>query len=332
MRERPSTQWHFCSLLGFSIKIFETEYTIGKKIELPQYIVNNKAIIGLATNDDNLCFFRALAIHHRIKENPKWKIDERRILKATKALLKMFSDEDIKQFGGVSIADMDKLEEINKINIMIYELNDNDTVSVIRNTINRYEDTLYLNLYLNHFSYIKNIKLYSSKYQCENCSKIYKSLNSLNNHKRNCNEHVKMELPKNSYYQLKSTIFEELEKDKYNKVIVPEQLRYYKSVIVYDFESLMAKPEIENTEKVIFNKWHVPISVSINSNVPGYDKPKCIINENMNTQEFIENMVNYMKEIQEANYENIKKIYSKFHIKNKKFDKYIKQIPVISFN
>ena len=49
------------------------DYPIGGETKLPDYIKNNKAIIGLDKDkyskyehEDNLCFFRALAIHQGV--------------------------------------------------------------------------------------------------------------------------------------------------------------------------------------------------------------------------------------------------------------------------
>ena len=54
---------------------------------------------------------------------------------------------------------------------------------------------------------------------------------------------------------------------------------FYDYSICFDFESVLTKVEISNSEELRWSQRHDPISVSISSNVPGYTKENCIIDD-----------------------------------------------------
>ena len=72
----------------------------------------------------------------------------------------------------------------------------------------KYDDTMNLNIYEQHLSYIKNLKLYSSKYECVKCGKLFKTNCSLTRHKSSCDKKNTLVFP-GGYFQTRKTIFEE---------------------------------------------------------------------------------------------------------------------------
>lgn len=66
----------------------------------------------------------------------------------------------------------------------------------------------------------------------------------------------------------------------------------------YDFEVFFDKDELPQTqsENTVFIAKHIPMSVAVCSNVPGFTEPQCYVNEG-NTQELIDRMVNYLENI-----------------------------------
>ena len=94
-------------------------------------------------------------------------------------------------------------------------------------------------------------------------------------------------------YHVPETVFEELEEG----VIVPEEDRYFSHRETFDFECYFDKEkaqELENTEKLTWQSAHVPLSVSVCSNVPGYETPKCFVSEgdsDLLLEEFIQYLV-----------------------------------------
>ena len=64
--------------------------------------------------------------------------------------------------------------------------------------------------------------------------------------------------------------------------MVPEEWRYFPYHATFDFECYFDKEkaqELKNTEKLTWQSTHVPLSVSVCSNVPGYQAPKCFVSE-----------------------------------------------------
>ena len=57
---------------------------------------------------------------------------------------------------------------------------------LLRRSLNRYESTMYLNLYGRHFSFISNIEKYTKSYICDKCRKLWKTGKQLNRHVSSC--------------------------------------------------------------------------------------------------------------------------------------------------
>ena len=91
---------------------------------------------------------------------------------------------------------------------------------------------------------------------------------------RNCFENKQHKYPTGAY-QLSETIFERLEDVNIN---VPLELRLFFHLIIFDFESITVPDNtIRNTELTSWIGKHVPISVSISSNL--LNQPIFICNE-----------------------------------------------------
>ena len=110
-------------------------------INLPAYVKNNKAIIGLekdhysAVYRDNLCLFRCLALH---------------LGRKAAALYAEYSDEDVHDFTGVKLDDLYRVETKFKTNVCAYKLvvtlEETTTAELVRRSLCQFTDTMYLNL------------------------------------------------------------------------------------------------------------------------------------------------------------------------------------------
>ena len=66
--QRPNTKWIIERIVNLRLHLVMTTYPVGIPPHLPDYIKNNRCIIGLEKNEhsrtykDNLCFFHCLAI------------------------------------------------------------------------------------------------------------------------------------------------------------------------------------------------------------------------------------------------------------------------------
>ena len=124
---------------------------------------------------------------------------------------------------------------------------------------------------------------------------------------------------------------------------IPENLKYYPYKITYDFETLFEDCEKEDTAKLTYEKYLIPASVSVCSDVPGFTDPNCFISEG-NPRDMIIKMHEYMIQIANEGYKKLNEVYSNITDKLteigtkesetlvKLLEKWLKQIPVVGFN
>ena len=246
---------------------------------------------------DNLCFFHCLALHNGCHT----KNLERDTKYREAGLAK-------KKFHGVKLSELDDLEKLYEVNIQVYSLTPTQThgeeeedtrpdiaATLIRRSHRHYESTLYLNLYEKHFSYIKDHTRYSKSFCCSRCSKYWKRASNLRQHEKNCDGKVQLKYPGRAYHVPK-TILEELEDE---GIIVSEEACYFPYRATFDFECYFDKEkaeELKSTEKLNWRSAHVPLSVSVCSNVPEYQEPKCFVS-NGDPKEFITEFIQYLVSI-----------------------------------
>ena len=153
--QQPNSDWvceHVTNAAFFLNKIIQ--HPIGcVDVVLPDYVKNNKAIVGLTkdehgvTYNDNLCLFRCLALHRGC--------DVRRIETTVVTLYAKYTDIPVHDFAGVTIEDVHKVETKFKTNVVIYQLvknPDGKTVAeLVRRSPAQYPETMYVNLYENLF-------------------------------------------------------------------------------------------------------------------------------------------------------------------------------------
>ena len=208
------------------------------------------------------------------------------------------------------MSELDELEKLYEVNIQVYNLAPTQThgeeqeetedkpdiaATLVRRSHRHYEGTLYLNLYEKHFSYIKDIARYSKSFCCSRCGKYWKDMWKCQRHEKTCDGKVQLKYPGGAYHVPK-TIFEELEDE---GIIVPEEARYFPYRATFDFECYFDKEkaeELKNTEKLNWQSAHVPLSVSVCSNVPEYQEPKCFVSSG-DPKEFIEEFIQYLVSI-----------------------------------
>jgi len=317
MQESISSKWKFYRFLDVKFHVYEMNTPIGKINELPIHFKegsNEKALIKYEKYDDYLCFWRCLSYHQM---NPKPE-DPRNINKKMKQLFNDYynKEKDIKNYNGVEFVAYDKeysdealdneeydkkndeidlIEKHFNININVYTHDVKDELRIDRRSITNYDDTLNLMRYNNHFMYIKNLQQIRHCYRCRKCDKICNNMEACNRHEKTCDELVKHTFPGGKYNKSKS-IFDRIE-EVYNdllnkektyilykkfKPIVADKKKYYKYECAFDFEAMLKKIEIKDDEKKLkITSEHVPVSVSIFSNVPEYDnKPIFICDSN----------------------------------------------------
>ncbi|KAJ7361945.1 hypothetical protein OS493_014592 [Desmophyllum pertusum] len=158
--------------------------------------------------------------------------------------------------------------------------------------------TLYLNLYQHHFSYINDLKKYSKSYCCSRCGKFWKHVGMLHRHERTCEAKVQFKFPGSAYKTL-PTIFQLLEDDGFT---IPEHLKYFPYRDTFDFECMFSSTTgLNDTEKLTWDAKHIPLSVSVCSNVPEYDQPKCFVSDG-DSKQLVKEMVDYLVKISQESF------------------------------
>ena len=88
---------------------------------------------------------------------------------------KRYAGED---FDGVTLEEHLDLEKLFELNIYVYRLvechDEENKTGIVAQLIQRchrtYTSSMYLNLYGSHFTYIKNLNMYSKSYCCSKCN------------------------------------------------------------------------------------------------------------------------------------------------------------------
>ena len=310
--QRPNSDW-VCELVTnatfFLNKI--VDHPIGcVGVNLPDYVKRNKAIVRLDKDShgviyrDNLCLFRCLAIHQGC---------DVRCIEATVATLyaKYTDNTPIHDFVGVTLEDLSKIEATFDVNVVVYKLDEitdgKTTAELVRRSPCQYIETMYLNLYEAHFSYIKDIRMYSHSYKCSKCEQaLWKSSWELHRHERTCEAGVN-QIYKGGVYRPPASIFERLDDE---GIIASQVLRYFPYRATFDFECYFSDERLPvNSDKLQWSARHVPLSVSVASNVPGYEPAQCYVTDG-DSDKLVADMMDHLTAISDAAYESLLPLYA----------------------
>ena len=165
---------------------------------------------------------------------------------------------------------------------------------------------MYLNLYETHFSYIKDIRMYSHSYKCSKCEQaLWKTPQDLLRHERTCTEGIKR-VYTGGVYRPPSSIFERLDDE---GIIVEDVLRYYPYRATFDFECYFDRDNVPaDSDRVQWIARHVPLSVSLASNVPGHEDAQCYIT-NGDSDKLVADMMAGLVAVSDAAFESLKPSY-----------------------
>ena len=245
--------------------------------DLPEYIKKKTSIITLFSNNRgqpykyNVCMFRALAFHRNGYE---------KLERHTKSLFaKWYSIHSIPDtdFKGVSLGEIPLFEETFEINVVIFDLEPDDTVRSIYKSLSTFPSTIYLNKHDQHISYINKIKTYSKTFKCDNCGKLFETHNIHDTHQRLHCTAVSRHIYPGGNYEMSKTILEKL--CQYGITIQKED-RFYNMFAVYDFECLLKKENQHIGDCTDIISDHVPVSVSIHDNFTG-EEPECHVSQDV---------------------------------------------------
>lgn len=289
---RPNSSWKVQAITNIDYYAYNLNYVLGSnEVELPGYVRSKRCIIvstlRLSKNPTNICAFVALALHMKGRGSR----EKRGIKRLVESLLYRWvrycrenaidgysiADARVDTFPGLQMAHLDEFEQCFKLNVAIYELTSENTANTVRVSHDEFTDTMYLNLYKNHLSYIQNFTVYASRYPCMYCNMLFKSAWEANRHQRSCMSMSNVKLP-GGCYAYHQTVFEKLEA--LGVKPLREKYQYSPWICVFDFEAVLKKYQytIAPGAKTKYISVHEPISVSVCSNVTTeLREPVCLI-------------------------------------------------------
>ena len=148
--------------------------------------------------------------------------------------------------------------------------------------------------------------MYCNSYRCRKCGdSLWKEEWTLCRHERMCTGGVHRVYPGGVYHSTPS-VFERLDDE---NIRVADSLRYYPYRATFDFECWFDTEQLpSDSDKVHWVARHVPLSVSMASNVPGYEQVQCLVTDG-DTNKLVSRMMDIMRAMSDAAYDNIKDSY-----------------------
>ena len=266
-----NTKWRFYKLTNLTVfAALLKDVPMGcKNAALPKPLLKNCTINCFTYEEntrqpynDNLCLFRALALHMHG--------NQRQVEKTSKLLNLCMNKMDglsPNQFHGVQMNDIPTVEDLLTLNILLYDIDivDGNIVGELaRRSVQKYENTVQLLRYNNHICYVNNINAVFQSFRCPNYDTFVNRTFNLELHLTTCSERVKNVYPIN-VYQIRETLFDKL--DSFGIKYTSEQ-KLFKNLAIFDFESICVQEEtFRDTNTTTWIGKHVPISVSISSNL-----------------------------------------------------------------
>jgi hypothetical protein len=106
-----------------------------------------------------------------------------------------------------------------------------------------YQETMNLNMYEQHFSYVNDMEKYSL---CSKCDRLWKTRWELHRHERTCSGDVIYKYP-GGVHHTAQTVFDRLEDE---NIDVPTEDRYYPFRATYDIEVMLQHTDKRRSEKL----------------------------------------------------------------------------------
>ena len=162
---RPDTKWRLYQITNLLFFINHLKQApLRAPLPLPNFVKYNHGLINVSGNE-NQCFFCCLAVF-------KGADGRRYETKAKELFMQYAMNFDVHNFNGVAIEDLIPIEDLFKVNVSIYQLNEESARLVIRSR-GLYQETMALNKYKNHLSLITDFEKYCAVFCCMSCDKLH---------------------------------------------------------------------------------------------------------------------------------------------------------------
>ena len=155
---RPDIKWRLHQITNSLFFVNHLKHApLGAPLPLPNFVKYNRGLINVS-GDENLCFFHCLAIFKGA--------NIRRCETKTRELFAQYAmNFDVLNFNGIAIDDLIQIEDLFKVNVSIYQLNE-ESARLIYGSRGLYQETMALNKYRNHLSLITNFEKFCAVYRC----------------------------------------------------------------------------------------------------------------------------------------------------------------------
>ena len=200
-------------------------------------------------------------------------------------------------FAGVQIFDFIHLENFFKLNLIAYEL-DGKVAKLVQRSREFYKETMRLNFYENHLSVIVDFEHYCRENQCIDCNKLWHRNCDYYRHTKICTTTVREVFP-GDIHKNPATIFEKLDEI---GIVVPHYDRHFPFFACYDFEAYFSKTKIFNSSMLTLDAYHLPLTVAVATNIPGYESGVCFVTEG-SEERFVEKLVKCLETLSDISYQ-----------------------------
>lgn len=162
-------------------------------------------------------------------------------------------------------------------------------------------ETMHILLYKNRFCYITNINKAGHAFGCPTYGKLWKKEYMMHRHEKTCTGDKIKHIYPGGVYQPAPTALELLEANG-----IPVDTHYiFPYRATFDFEVFFeteSLPQLKTPHsRTTYTAKHIPLSVSICSNVPSYQKPTCFISKG-SPQHLVDRMIDYLENISDHAY------------------------------
>lgn len=328
---RPGSDYSVIWIGHLEFYIYSSKFNLGAENaaeQLPDFIKNHHHIVSVypkRLENKSLCAFVGLAQKRGLEERGvrDYRLCKSRVLDmyyewlefCQDVGLRRYMDTRLEQFRGLDMSDMSYFEKCFRVCVNIHCLGADMNSYSVYNSTEKYEEVIHFNMYDDHLSWISNIELYSKKFACEMCDKLFNHRGHLHRHMKSCGQKTKHQFKGGNFKQHVS-IFEKLD---YIGVHVPHDIRFYPFLVTWDMESILkpsSNPEGEQLvkqleKKLVVTEVHIPISCSITANVENFTSPYTIIDDN--PEMLVQRMVEYFYKIREQTQREVWKRWGRYY-------------------
>ncbi|TYZ57451.1 hypothetical protein PybrP1_010839 [[Pythium] brassicae (nom. inval.)] len=273
----PSSSAQLKAITGFKIVIYRRQHELGKNIEIPKSVKDNRYIIDFPeTNNKCILFCIAYKLQNEQPERRKMTAHVKNVTNTWCEYKNIeFSMRYFKEFQPIDILQFDELEECFKVNIDVFELTDDESITKIRESSTKFDKTINVLDYKNHAMYITNLNTILKKYPCPKCTMFFTTSEKLRNHTKNRCEETVIErfVTTPTRYRPKGNFIKGL----LTKYDITDCDHYMDRYIVYDFEALLKNRDFNPEDRTRYTHDHQPISVSVCDSMS--KEAKCFVNE-----------------------------------------------------